>query len=375
MGKTVKIRIWIKFFFGTLIMVLVFSSVQGYIYMRNIQRVESGAQESIEKIKELSVSDSNDALNHLGTVVIKNQALATAKLVKMYLEDHPGKTGAELIADEEFQGIAIQPVGETGYTTVIKIKEQNMIAHPNEALMGKSLLVTMRENPKMQDWWNIVEVTWEENIDNAGYYQWPEADDTYSNKYMYLAVIDGVQVDGEDISIAATTYIDEFNRPVTEMEEKLSENVSSLIKEMNEAEVALRNSVIKILVLTFFVVIAFSLLFSRNITNPIKKLTDVARKVSSGDFETKADVLSNDELGLLAYSFNKMIDDLDELKKKIEKHNEDLEKKVKERTAELEDKNSELENLNQIMVNRELKFIDMKKRVKELEDKDKKQNT
>jgi nitrate/nitrite-specific signal transduction histidine kinase len=49
--------------------------------------------------------------------------------------------------------------------------------------------------------------------------------------------------------------------------------------------------------------------------------------------------------------------------------NEELEERVRERTAELEEKNRELERLNRLFVGRELKLIELKKRIKELEGK------
>jgi len=54
--------------------------------------------------------------------------------------------------------------------------------------------------------------------------------------------------------------------------------------------------------------------------------------------------------------------------------NEELEKRVKERTAELEAKNVEQERLNQLFVGRELKMVDLKKQIKELEKENKRKD-
>lgn len=51
----------------------------------------------------------------------------------------------------------------------------------------------------------------------------------------------------------------------------------------------------------------------------------------------------------------------------LEKLNESLEQRVKQRTAELEKKNAELERMNKLFVNRELRMIELKKRIRELE--------
>ena len=47
--------------------------------------------------------------------------------------------------------------------------------------------------------------------------------------------------------------------------------------------------------------------------------------------------------------------------------NEELEQRVQQRTAELEAKNRELERINSIFVGRELRMVELKKRIRELE--------
>lgn len=53
----------------------------------------------------------------------------------------------------------------------------------------------------------------------------------------------------------------------------------------------------------------------------------------------------------------------------IRKLNEELEQRVQERTVELKEKNAELEQMNKIFVGRELKMVELKNRIRELEEK------
>ena len=55
-------------------------------------------------------------------------------------------------------------------------------------------------------------------------------------------------------------------------------------------------------------VVSFSICIalSRIIVKPINKLTVAAGRIKDGDYKTKVDVVTNDELGVLADSFNDM---------------------------------------------------------------------
>ena len=57
------------------------------------------------------------------------------------------------------------------------------------------------------------------------------------------------------------------------------------------------------------------------------------------------------------------------LEEKLSEHAKDLEKTVLERTKELADRVKELESLNQTMVGRELKMVELKKEIEELKKK------
>ena len=66
-----------------------------------------------------------------------------------------------------------------------------------------------------------------------------------------------------------------------------------------------------------------SLYIARSITRPVSRLTEVAGKISRGDFSERAPVTSGDEVGVLAGAFNRMtehlIDDINELRRAEEK--------------------------------------------------------
>ncbi len=58
------------------------------------------------------------------------------------------------------------------------------------------------------------------------------------------------------------------------------------------------------------VAVLTSLWFAARVTRPVVSLAEAARRVAAGDFGTKVEVESSDELGELAASFNRMTEDL-----------------------------------------------------------------
>ncbi len=61
----------------------------------------------------------------------------------------------------------------------------------------------------------------------------------------------------------------------------------------------------------FIAALILGYVFARNISNPIMKLKDAATKIGNGNFKAKIEIQSEDEIGELATSFNKMAEDLE----------------------------------------------------------------
>lgn len=74
---------------------------------------------------------------------------------------------------------------------------------------------------------------------------------------------------------------------------------------------------------------------SRIITSPLSHMVDTAKRIARGDVSHRAVVAQPDEVGLLAQSFNLMVDSLQLARDELEKANKSLEQRVAERTSEL----------------------------------------
>ncbi len=135
-----------------------------------------------------------------------------------------------------------------------------------------------------------------------------------------------------------------------------------IIKEQEEAISQITNLALFIGILIFIIGFFLSFLLSRNITKPIISLRDAAIEIGKGNLDKEIQVKTKDEIGELAKAFGQMTNDLKKSGKKIEEYSKELEEKVKN----LEVERIKLEQMNEFMVGRELKMIELKEEIKEL---------
>ncbi len=172
---------------------------------------------------------------------------------------------------------------------------------------------------------------------------------------------------------------------------------------------ALRREIIYYGVLIILLIIVLIMVFRLVVVRPILEINKGVQALIASDFDYQVKVRSNDEIGNLARSFNQMTGKLKEYRDKLNQREEilkkevsektrslekskdelkninfDLEKKIKDRTASLEElrinqermivqrtqelsqKIAELEKMNNIMINRELKMVELKSEIARL---------
>jgi methyl-accepting chemotaxis protein len=242
--------------------------------------------------------------------MIREKAKDVARQMEVFVKSNPKMGISDLRANEDLQRIAVQPVGQTGYTAVHDNKAINHF-HPNPKIVGMNLSNLAESYP---EFWAILEESLSE--DASGYYDWEDADGTVRPKYMFIA-----PVRGTNLRIAATTYIDEFSAPARGIEQKLDEIhhrteetlLATAGRTSKRFQVTSQRTLRMILIVVgvcLLVVIVLTYWFSRRIIGPITHLTRVANRISMGDLETRVEIRSSDEVGRLAESFGRMQESL-----------------------------------------------------------------
>lgn len=75
-----------------------------------------------------------------------------------------------------------------------------------------------------------------------------------------------------------------------------------------------------------------TLIISKNFTKPIKELNLIAEKMSNLDFSQKYDIKSEDEIGMLGQSINKLSNNLEKTIQDLKEANLDLEKDIEQKS-------------------------------------------
>jgi sigma-B regulation protein RsbU (phosphoserine phosphatase) len=128
--------------------------------------------------------------------------------------------------------------------------------------------------------------------------------------------------------------------------------VSDLQKEVeNSTQNMIYYRILPIGLLILVIAWVFGFLYIQRIIDPIKRLTKTTEEIAKGNFNVKSDIVSENEIGKLASTFNQMTEELRKSKKILEKYSKELEKQVTERTEKLNEKVDELTKTKTALLN------------------------
>jgi two-component system, NtrC family, sensor kinase len=96
------------------------------------------------------------------------------------------------------------------------------------------------------------------------------------------------------------------------------------------------------------VLVATGLLVYRGMHLPVKHLIRGTQKLATGDLDHRVDVVTSDEIGELARSFNGMADQLSQAQGELVDWSERLEEKVRQKTRELKDSESHIVHMERM---------------------------
>ncbi|PAB56715.1 methyl-accepting chemotaxis protein [Anaeromicrobium sediminis] len=173
--------------------------------------------------------------------------------------------------DKLSEKVSAIKVGEKGYPYILD-SNGNFITHKNSELIGKEIHV-----PEIKE---ILKGSLEAGIVD---YEWKETDGTISKKFSAYK-----KMPEFGWTVLSAMYMDEIH---------------------DETKGILINSGL-IGIIIFIIASGAGILFAGKMTNNVKTILDTMDKVKDGDFTAKLNIKSSDEIGLMADSFNVMIENV-----------------------------------------------------------------
>jgi nitrate/nitrite-specific signal transduction histidine kinase len=298
--------------------------------LRNMAVVGNTARQNSIALGESAVAESVAALEDSGRRIIQLNATVIARNISIFVNNHPDLTGNALIENENLIKIAVQQVGQTGYTMVYS--KTGLILFNVDKNMVRILYTQLGHGvDKLQ-----VVLQNGLNSEAAGYYDMEDSSGNIRSRYVYC-----VPIEGTDWAVAADTYIDEFSRPAEETESNITSAVLATTRYIEKQMEVAQWTFIVIIICMIVIIATIASFIARTITEPIFELTKGAEVIARGDLDYRIQVKTGDEVEKLTTQFNAMTAALKE-------SYSDLEQKVEERTKLERQRTGQLAAINEI---------------------------
>jgi len=204
-------------------------------------------------------------------------------------------------------------LAKTGYLYIFD-SQKKMLIHPNSNLDGVQFnsLKNPLTNSSIADELMALADTGKELT-----YLWDKPEDPDNYSYEKLSLVR--YLPGFDWYICSSIYLDEL-RSSSEL---------------------LANRLMMLAVLTLLGSLLFALFFVNRITRPLEQLASTAQQVQDGDLSARSGLSGDDEVGILASSFDGMV-------QRLEHNIETLDSQVKQRSDELLEAHAHAQRMNAV---------------------------
>ncbi len=261
------------------------------------------SQQQLNKLATSITEKSTDLVLEEGKEKLMQKARDVAIQCEIFLRNHPDLEREDFNYAPDFSGIAVQSVGETGYSCLIQYPEPErgqdwtIWAHPNPNIIGIDDIDMIRKalGPHFEQFWNVLTRA-KGGKETQGFYSWKDPDGKIRDKYMAVAPI---ALEGKPYLLMTTAYIDEFTKKTDSLKQSAAQMSTNT-----------RNINFGILIGAIIIIGLCITIYGYRITRNIQYLTEAADRISVGDLEAEIEVKAKDEIGSLADAISRMQDSL-----------------------------------------------------------------
>lgn len=203
---------------------LCFFSLNVINQMKTLILREIGNEVNLVKVRQ--------EITELAEDKARNHSRGIAKQMQIYINDHPEMTLEDLQNDSVFQNIAVQEYGEKSYSAILS-SDCTTVFHISEKVVGiHSKDFQEKLNIPTDEIWQIHKLSCEQGIEAEGYYTWRHREGHDPEKKFIRMAYGGVTADDKKLYVGATTYVDNFNTSVRQLEAEISAERLSLQEEV-----------------------------------------------------------------------------------------------------------------------------------------------
>jgi HAMP domain-containing protein len=246
----------------------------------------------LDNLSSLISDESIKVVTQMAEQIIIQKGRDVARETQNYLDAHPDLKKEEFNTTPEFLAVAMQKVGETGYTLLAERETLNkpeiVWVHPDAKLVGIDITGAMKQ--RLGDKWERWDNARARSYETKGYYTW------FDNREKFCACI---PIGGTPFNIVSSTYIDEFTKPMMALQQK-----AGLITTQTQ------RFVLWIILGAALLVASITLFYGHRLTNKIRGLTQITDRISVGEMDIDIVVNDKDELGDLAQAISRMQDSI-----------------------------------------------------------------
>lgn len=239
----------------------------------------------------------------------------------------------------------------------------------NKKLADYSKAYVLTQDPKWEDAYDAASREYDAVLKEIGELEQNEKDlETINNFDNLISQLKGTELlilakVREGNAAKAKEYFDNnYEKRQNDASQFIVELVETKLKEVSDQFTQSRHLadstriiLVALIFISIIIMLFVSFLLTAVITGPIQSLFEAVQRIIHGDLKARVNVLSGDEIGVLAANFNDMTE-------RLEESRAGLEMKVQARTSELEEKVNELENIRAAMVKAVITLEEIRKK-------------
>lgn len=270
-------------------------------------RIQKEITKIIEQAYQQDMFHSEVMLREIGEASIYSRAMEMAQQLEMVIESVPWMTLTDLQRDARFREVAVQSIGQTGYTFLFESDTGIIRFHRDRRLENKNVKYVFRDLPELEA---ILETSMRGPNPANGYYQLKAGDGNIMRRFIYIMPLHQTTADDTRLMVAATINTEDFSARIKESQTIHDSTKRYLTVASNIALQSFRHSgflfmglgIITISILAF----TLGIYSSRSVT----RLREATARINQGDFSTPVPVAGTGEVATLIEDFNKMVDQL-----------------------------------------------------------------